>query len=892
MSSKKMKKSKKSRDTELIIPSGNSDQKSAPIENIFLIIMFIGVALLLLVGPFERGLFFTRELLNAQVLIFSLLIMWGLFRILRKDNRLIESPLDICLLVLLVAYLLSFLFVAVDKRAALEEVMKVANYLVIYLVVLDLCRYRLVFKQKKHFAGGFAASDNISVPPGLYLILHLILATATLITIASLVAPVIDWVYLGTYTDNRIGSPMGYANTAAAYMMASYFLTLAMASLAGKRFRVFYLMPAVLMLIGIVLTFSRGAWLMMLPLILLLILTSSPGERLRAFLYLIVTSVIAVPFAFMIDQIYRSATPVRAVLMMIVAIVLITGFGFLAEKYISQSRRKRLIIAGTVATAAIAVFLVIVLTTLFSPLYLETAPDESPRRKTIEQVIDQVVADEEYLLTFEVNAGAVDMPEDQQPGYVWGVRVLEGSSGFQRELLDYRSGITEGWEEKSITIRTSQGAERLEVHFFNRDPGTHISARSVQLSSPQQNYQLNFLFSRILPERFYDRLFSYTRDANIGLRLEFSRDALKIIRDYPLLGTGGGGWAALFYGYQEQEYHSRAVHNHFLEVWVEAGIFAFLAFLGIWVSIVVAFIFNIRKGKNPHAIWQYWTAVFLPVATLGLHSIIDWNFSLTVMGIFLFVLLGAGSSLDELKWFSIKRKSDLHKQELTWLTGLLAMVIGVFLLIVTLVLISGSRATVRSQELLDRNVVKQATIEMEKAIARDSFRAVNYHNLNAVIEEQLQRTNNPDLIPVVLSLALRAYELEPYNPIYFIRYGDLLIRYIDIDEGLSYIDRIIEVRPFFEESYREYAWPRVGIAEFLIENNMTSEAERLLDDIFAVEILMNERLGTSKPLYFYLGKAYFLRGEYSSAFNYFMAVDEDDRMYEQAQSHIEMIKGM
>jgi O-antigen ligase len=870
-------------------------QSSISIASVLLIFMLIVMASLLIAGPFFRGLFFTRELLYAQAVVFATLMVWGIFRLSKKDSRFIETPLDLCLVILIIAYIVSFFF-AVYKRAALEETMKIMMYFIIYLVVIDICRYyNLSINEKTQNSRDSKAEliDPDLPPPGLRIILHLLLLAATVVAIASLLSPILSWEYLGTYTSYRIGSPMGYANTAAAYMMAAYLMTLALASLASKKLRPFYMLPAALMLIVIVLTFSRGAWLLMPPLALLLIFASAPGERMRSFLYLAVTALAAVPVAFLLDSYFRSGEVIPVLVLMAASLLLVFLLSFLVEFYLSQDKKRQLLIAGVSLGLAFIILLFVAIIPIFAPIALELGPDQPAKIQTIEQVIERVQPEQEYTLRLAINASDAEALDPEQAFYVWGIKVLEGVPGYRNiTLIDYKGEATSAWEEKEFTFKTGSEVTRLEVHIFNEYPGTAFKVKSVELTDGERVQNLRFVYSRILPERFYDRLFSYSRDSNIDMRFELFRDALKVIRDYPVFGAGGGGWDALFYGYQEREYHSRAVHNHFLEVWIEAGIIGFIAFIGIWLSFLAAFIRNCFKRGKYALRWQYWTACFVPVAALGLHSTIDWNFSIGAVGIFLFTFLGAGRSLDRFNWFKSSGTQETSSPKAGWITGSVATLIGILLFIYTLVLISGSHATVRSQELLERNIIKQATIEMEKAITRDSFRAVNYHNLNAVIEEQLQRTNNPDLIPVVLTLALRAYELEPYNPTFFIRYGDLLIRYIDIDEGLSYIDRIIDIRPFFEESYREYAWPRVRLAEFFIENNMTSEAERLLDDVFAVEVLMKERLGTSKPLYFYLGKAYFLRGEYSAAFNYFMAVDETDRMYEQAQSHMEMIKGM
>lgn len=46
-------------------------------------------------------------------------------------------------------------------------------------------------------------------------------------------------------------------------------------------------------------------------------------------------------------------------------------------------------------------------------------------------------------------------------------------------------------------------------------------------------------------------------------RITFYKDAMKVVKDYPIIGTGGGGWSSLYEQYQNNPYISRQVHNFF-----------------------------------------------------------------------------------------------------------------------------------------------------------------------------------------------------------------------------------------------------------------------------------------------------------------------------------------
>jgi len=114
-------------------------------------------------------------------------------------------------------------------------------------------------------------------------------------------------------------------------------------------------------------------------------------------------------------------------------------------------------------------------------------------------------------------------------------------------------------------------------------------------------------------------------------RFYFYQDALKISKDYPLFGLGGGGWANSYFKYQTFSYYTRTVHNHFLQVLVEAGILGFVFWCGIWFLLGLGYYMSRNNLKS---------SVFLSGLLLGLHSIIDFTFSLGAISVLLFILLG------------------------------------------------------------------------------------------------------------------------------------------------------------------------------------------------------------------------------------------------------------
>ena len=87
-------------------------------ESLIYLIILTGISLIVLLGPFYRGLFFEREMLMVHVITFSLFTLWWLARLWMRDGSLFKTPLDYAIAALLFFYAISFLGAA-DQREAL-----------------------------------------------------------------------------------------------------------------------------------------------------------------------------------------------------------------------------------------------------------------------------------------------------------------------------------------------------------------------------------------------------------------------------------------------------------------------------------------------------------------------------------------------------------------------------------------------------------------------------------------------------------------------------------------------------------------------------------------------------------------------------------------------------
>ena len=840
------------------------------LEGVLLLFILAVLGAIIVIGPFKRGLFFTGELLPVHIICFALFLLWWVTKVLRRDGSFLKTPLDWSIFFLVVFYLLSF-FVAVDKRAALGEFLKIANYFIIYLLVADICKEISPEEMK----------------PALFILLHVLLASGVAVAVAGLGAAAGTWDLHGAYVGGRICTPLQYPNTAAAYLTATYFLALSLVSLYKKWYlRPLYLAPSVIVFIAFIFTYSRGAWLLIPVLALLGILVAGRKNRLRLVAYLALSSCIVLPFMLRLDAAFGAGDSGRAwAYIMIAALAAVAG-GYLVELFLAFDWKVKLIAAGVAVALLVFFGLQAFLPGLGGPLTLERGLDEPAQDQYFEQRVDKVLGGSPHLLSLDVNAGQEDLPPGEEPEYAWRLLVYGYDLDEERStLLDHREGPTAGWEKRELEFLPEAGIQRLEVRLYNHFPGTAVAAKDVFLLKDGAKIPLRFTLHRMLPDRVYTRIFSIgAGERSVEGRFAFYGDALKIIRDHPILGTGGGGWGALYFGYQEYSYFTTEVHNHFLQVWVETGTLGFVAFLCAWLFFIVSFLRSYVDPRLSAAHKTYWAAVFVPALAIGAHSALDFNLSLGAVSIFLFALLGAGRSLDAgTGYFKAAWLKKIELPGKPWSTCIAGALIALFLSIYTFTLWGGYKAGVEAVKEMEGGNPHEAAALLREAISKDPYEAANYLNLANIYEQALDFEEDEEKAYLFheysLDLTRRAHELEPYNVKYVLDYGSILMRYGFIEEGVSYINKLLELQPHVAANFAQVARARLAAAEHYLGIEEREKAGEHLQAVIEMETELVALHETTAALNFYLGRAYFLLQDDLKAAGYFAEVEEEDENY-------------
>jgi len=318
-------------------------------------------------------------------------------------------------------------------------------------------------------------------------------------------------------------------------------------------------------------------------------------------------------------------------------------------------------------------------------------------------------------------------------------------------------------------------------------------------------------------------------------RVNMYRDAVDMVKDYPVLGTGGGGWNALYHRYQDELYWTTEVHNHFLQTWVEAGTLGFLTYISIWI---MAFIYIYRlffwrwRGLEPEQWLIAWTTAVL-IIILGIHSFIDFDLSLPAVSILLWTLFGmirGGTNI-----FIPKDRFILFDKVPSFFGGI-SLKLTTAILLTALVFLpanfmfrAGKAAALGAQAMAVKNI-QPAEVNMEKAHKLDPYHPSYMADLSQVYAAKYLMSRDKDLAKMARETAKKANASGKYN----VRVQQALVNSNlllgDLPKALEHTRRIVEINPLDVSSYEMLSAYYFSAGVRLMKAGQVEEAKKALEE--------------------------------------------------------------
>lgn len=387
--------------------------------------------------------------------------------------------------------------------------------------------------------------------------------------------------------------------------------------------------------------------------------------------------------------------------------------------------------------------------------------------------------------------------------------------------------------------------------------------------------------TKLLPDNVRTRIENINFQQHSVLeRGTFYKDALKLVKDYPLFGAGGGAWAALYEKYQNNPYTSREAHNFFLQYLVEVGILGFIVFLLFIAFIFYVFIRNYIKQSDETRPQRF--IFYILVISLLIHSMIDFDLSYVYLGFLLFLSLGIMISDDSIP---VAGKLKITESKYRWVYPSIVTILSIIFFFNSTQLLSASgmylqsrAATESGQNINDIMTVLDKAIELQDA--NPDYNALKLD----ILMQAYSQTSDEAYYSEALKLVEHITVKEPHNRQLIDRHIAIYTAKGQTDKALEIVNREISNFPWDITFYENKIRMNVELGDKArLENDSEqrdkhwNEAlatyEQVLDQMKMLEELPEGQLQgrefkVTAAMSQSLGQMEYIRGNYDAAENF------------------------
>lgn len=387
--------------------------------------------------------------------------------------------------------------------------------------------------------------------------------------------------------------------------------------------------------------------------------------------------------------------------------------------------------------------------------------------------------------------------------------------------------------------------------------------------------------SKLLPENISKRIENINFQQHSVLeRITFYKDSLKVFKDYPLIGAGGGAWAALYEKYQNNPYVSKQAHNFFLQYLIEVGIIGFLIYISLLAMVfyfyIKTYIKYSQEEKDSRLLY------FIIAISLLIHSVLDFNLSYAYLSIIVYISLGAlVAGFESIKAPLANRFENFKPVVVRSYSGIILMISIVFLVIAIRLLTSNNlyyQAIALGQQ---AKPYTEVLGKIDKALdiqpSHPDYAYLKYNLLTQILEQ----IDNPDLEQAKVELIDHLKLAEPFHHLTyeaqiknFLKERNFLGAYSVNNIGLKNFPWSIDI-------YEHRIMILFELGNEAIFSKKAVETDQYWDEAFEVynivlskvkELealpegqLQGRKFEVTPPIALNIGKIYYLREQYSEA---------------------------
>lgn len=781
---------------------------------IFKYFIAIVISILLFYPPFFRGLYFYKETLITNILSFILLFMYLIFKQINKEKITVDSIVDYIIFFFIVAYSLPIFFKQwAGLKDAIVELIKYAN----------LCMFYFILK------------NYISDKKYKNLVLTVLILNGVIVALIGLFSAIgFGQVRDAVIDGSRISSTFQYPNTLAAYVGTLFFINFALMNESKEKWKkASYATAGFILFFTFIFTYSRAAWLLM-PLFALALLVLLKGKsRINAIAYLVTVTIPTLAVMQPFTKFMGGEAKAKGTLVFLGSLALF-AFLYLLMDYLKdkiQAIRPKAIYAFLVVVILLGAGAGYVAINTTQPLVFDNLNVSENRNNTVSRSVSNVNGNDSYILNIELEAEATE----DETNWPWRVQVYGLNNEDERTLLHQEIGTANELTQLEIPFDTFEDTDSLTFNFTNLYAKTKVIFNNAELYDQQGELIHQFKLSyKYIPEALVSRINAISlSERSSTARLIFYQDALRIFKDHPIVGAGGGAWANLYEQYQSEPYTSTTTHSYFLSTLVDVGLIG----TGILLTLIIVLFLQLIKSFKEKD--ELSIVLLISIFFLLAHSALDFNFSFFSIMILFWVLIAC---------LDIKMLPQRFKFKIPNSVG---YILALPFLIVSISLYWGHSSALKAVQAVQANDGQAAYESFEKAVKRDPFT----HNYRLDLAQLLQligtQQGDQELIDLSEKHQLKALKYTPNSIEVHQKLIEFYIDQGDFDKAIELANTAPALAPYRTRGYELKFNALVAKGTYFLQQGdmeqaleLYQQAETIVDDL----MYFNQK--TDKPIVF------------------------------------------
>ena len=310
----------------------------------------------------------------------------------------------------------------------------------------------------------------------------------------------------------------------------------------------------------------------------------------------------------------------------VLALLAFIIFLFILKGIIDKKISKKWIMVGLMAIIAFFIY-------FFIAIQIDKTLEITEEEHTC--VIRGIESNTDYEFAFDINAEA-DKTYD-----TFEISIVEITRYFSEKTIG-KISFSSYDGTKTINVSTNDQIDHIEIRIKNQ------LEQKITINNLQINGEPYILEYKIIPEEVVRVFTTFNfKNSSVWQRVDYWKDAAKIIEDHWLFGAGGNTWRTLYGQEQEYLYYAKEAHCYILEIWMSFGLAGILSYIFI-IAITIQNVIQLLKNKKDNE-YRNLLAIFVGISIITIHSLMDFDMSYLIIEMIFYMFIAIMNKDDKIE---------------------------------------------------------------------------------------------------------------------------------------------------------------------------------------------------------------------------------------------------